>query len=210
MDGLDATRCAEAQVVGPERSAGQSQAQSHRRCHLQEGLAPCGCGGVIRIHSQVVGFIRDGQHPLRRPGLQGFPQHLWLTPSALVGQQKAVGQSGVLTATGPWHQGQVEPCRRFLPLLEDRGAVAEHQKPLQLLFPLHRLKRQQRSQRFAGTRPCEHQEIVVRFRFTIKATSQQLDQLLLPLPWSDHRCRSWIPDVKTEGRDGGCGKDESF
>ena len=88
--------------------------------------------------------------------------------------------------------------------------MAEHKELLQALLPLHGLKGQKSSEGFSGSWPSEHQQIVAGVRISIESAAQQLDQLLLPLPRTDHGCRRLIPDVKAEGSDGGCGKDESF
>jgi hypothetical protein len=88
--------------------------------------------------------------------------------------------------------------------------VAEDQKMLQPPFPLHGLESEKRPQGFAGAGSSEQEYVLARVWIAIKSTAKQLNQLLLPLPWSDHRCRWPVSNIKTEQRDSGCGKDESF
>ena len=70
QNGLDASSCAEAEIVSPKGRAGQSKSETHRRCQLREGLSPNRRGGVIRIHAQMVGFIGDRKNPVGWPCLQ--------------------------------------------------------------------------------------------------------------------------------------------
>ena len=76
--------------------------------------------------------------------------------------------------------------------------MAEDKKTLQPPLPLHGLKSKQCAQRLAGTGSSEHQQVLARVVVSIKSTAKQLNQLLLPLPWSDHRGRRPILHIKTE------------
>jgi hypothetical protein len=60
----------------------------------------------------------------------------------------------------------------------------------QLPFRLHAEEAQQRPQSLAGTGPGMHQHIAAGRAGGIEATSQQLDQLLLPEPRPDVRTAS--------------------
>jgi len=83
-------------------------------------------------------------------------------------------------------------------LLNDRRSVAENEEVPKLPLPLHDLKSKQRSKRLAGTRSSEHQQVLARVFISFETSTQKLNQLLLPLPWSDRRDRRLIPDIKTE------------
>ena len=76
--------------------------------------------------------------------------------------------------------------------------MTKNQEVTQLPLPLHGLKSKQRSKRLAGTGSSEHQQVLARVLITFKPSTQKLNQLLLPLPWSDRRDRRLIPDIKTE------------
>ena len=80
--------------------------------------------------------------------------------------------------------------------------MAEHQEVLQPLFLTHAAKGQQRAKGLAGTRSGENEDILFTGRFTIQTTTQQLNQLGLPLPGLDRGPGSRRPNVKAVRRDG--------
>ena len=88
--------------------------------------------------------------------------------------------------------------------------MAEHQEVLQPLFLTHAAKGQQRAKGLAGTRSGENKDVLFTGRFTIQTTTQQLDQMGLPLPWLDRGPGSRRLNVKADRSDGVRGKDESF
>ena len=69
---------------------------------------------------------------------------------------------------------------------------------LQTPFPLHGLESEKRPQGFAGAGSSENEYVLARVWIAIKSTAKQLNQLLLPLPWSDHRGRRPILHIKAE------------
>ena len=88
--------------------------------------------------------------------------------------------------------------------------MAEHQEVLQPLFPTHAAKGQQRPKGLSSTGACEDEDVLFTGRFTIQTTTQQLDQMGLPLPWLDRGPGSRRLNVKADRSDGVRGKDESF
>ena len=88
--------------------------------------------------------------------------------------------------------------------------MAEHQEVLQPSFLTHAAKGQQRPKGLSSTGACKDEHIAFAQRFTIQTTTQQLDQMGLPLPWLDRGAGSRRLNVEAERRDGVRGKDESF
>ena len=82
--------------------------------------------------------------------------------------------------------------------------MAEDQKPLQATFLLHRSEGQQSSQGLAGSRTCKHQQIAFMLELPLQSAAQQLNQLLLPLPWTDRRDGGHPGQVIGERCDGAC------
>ena len=88
--------------------------------------------------------------------------------------------------------------------------MAEHKEVLKPSFLTHAAKGQQRPKGLSSTGACENEDVLFTGRFTIQTTTQQLDQMGLPLPWLDRGAGSRMLNVEAERRDGVRGKDESF
>ena len=174
----------EGEVVRPERRAGQPQPQAAAARQIKECLPPGQTVGLVGIHPEVMGFVRDRQTGGAHPGFQGLAEMAQLPACPLVGQHQTVGglAIGAFAVGWPWPllQVQPEPLPSAQPLMKDRGAVAEHQAALQLSVLLERPECQQGTEGLAGSRTGEHQHILFALGRRQQTSPQQLDQLLLP------------------------------
>ena len=150
-------------------------------------MAPGSGFGFIGIEAEVVHLVGDCQ-----PGAQGGVGPLLLQPvavacGALIAEQQAMpagvgGQLGVAQAVVPLAQVEPQPGRRLLPLAADRGAVAEHHKPLQPPFPPQLLEAQQSTEGLAGARAGVDQHVGAAAAGLAEPGPQQLGELALPQP----------------------------
>ena len=76
--------------------------------------------------------------------------------------------------------------------------MTEHEHPVETLFLLHRLEGQQGAKGLPRTRPRMDQHIPRSRSNRIQATSQQLNQLLLPLAGPDRV--TWCRATESKGR----------
>ena len=88
--------------------------------------------------------------------------------------------------------------------------MAEHQEALQSLFLTHAAKGQQRAESLSCTGASKYEDVLFAERSTAKSTTQQLNQMGLPLPGLDRGFGSSGLNVEAERRDGEQEKDESF
>ena len=88
--------------------------------------------------------------------------------------------------------------------------MAEHQEPLQALFLTHAAKGQQSAEGLSCPGPSKNEHVLFTDRSTIQSTTQQLDEVGLPLPGLDRWSGSRRVNVEAERRDSEQGKDESF
>ena len=88
--------------------------------------------------------------------------------------------------------------------------MAKNQEFLESPFSLHALEAQQGTQRFPCSRTGEDKHILLAWDSVIQSTTQQLDQLLLPLTRLNHRGAVSRWKVKKRSLDGGATEDESF
>ena len=88
--------------------------------------------------------------------------------------------------------------------------MAEHQEPLQALFLTHAAKGQQSAEGLSCTGPSKNEDVLFTDRSPIQSTTQQLNEVGLPLPGLDRWSGSRRVNVEAERRDGEEGKDESF
>ena len=88
--------------------------------------------------------------------------------------------------------------------------MAEHEEVLEPSFLTHAAKGQQRTKGLSCPGACEDENILFAEHLTIQTTTQQLNQMGLPLPWLDRGAGSRRLNVEAESRDGEQGKDESF
>ena len=88
--------------------------------------------------------------------------------------------------------------------------MTEHQEALQTLFLTHAAKGQQSAEGFSCTGPSKNEDVLFTDRSTIQSTTQELNEVGLPLPGLDRWSGSRGLNVKAVRRDGVWGKDESF
>ena len=88
--------------------------------------------------------------------------------------------------------------------------MAEHQEALQSLFLPHAAKGQESAESLSCTWPSKNEDVLLADRSTIHSTTQQLNQMGLPLPGLDRGFGSSGLNVEAERRDGEQEKDESF
>ena len=88
--------------------------------------------------------------------------------------------------------------------------MAEDHKSPQLSLLLHRLKSQQGTQGFAGSWAGMHQHVAATGARGCQASSQQLNQLLLPNPWPNAPLLRSRTQIKGRAGDGTHLQDESF
>ena len=86
--------------------------------------------------------------------------------------------------------------------------MTEDHKPPESSFLAEPLKGQQCAKGLAGTGPCKDQNIGI--RTLLKPSTQQSDQLLLPVTGPDQLASRSRRKIEADGVDGDSGEDESF
>ena len=88
--------------------------------------------------------------------------------------------------------------------------MPEHQEALQSLFLTHAEKGQQSAEGLSCTGPSKNEDVLFANRSTIQSTTQQLNQMGLPLLGLEHGFGSSGLNFEAERRDSEQGKNESF
>lgn len=156
----------------------------------------------------MMGFVCNSEAPLLWQLIKCL-QHLLLLPScSLVSQQKSIGFHELIVVAGPGLQDQSQPQCRLLPLVEDRGSVAENDEAIKPSLLAKPLKTQQCAQGLASPWSGEHQNIWIAFQQ--QPAPQQCDELLLPLTRLDGWAVPPRRQGKAQGMDDNPAQDESF
>ena len=156
----------------------------------------------------MVSFVCNGDAPLLWQLIKRL-LHLLLLPScSLISQQKSIGFHELIVVAGPGLQDESQPQCRPLPLVEDRGSVAENDEAIKPSLLAKPLKTQQCPQGLASPWSGEHQNIWIAIQQ--HPAPQQCDQLLLPLTRLDGWAVPPHRQGKAQGMNENPAQDESF
>ena len=121
-------------------------------------VPPGGGVGLVGINAEMVGFIGDRHTGAQAPLLEPSPQRINLSSSTLIGHQEAIGSTALVRRAGPFLQPQAKARRSFIPLIQDRGSVAEDHEMAQPPLIAHRSEPQQ-GPGFFRSWTGKHQEV---------------------------------------------------
>lgn len=198
----------EAEIVGSKRCACESEPHSEACCQLEKGGPPGSSVGFFRVHSKVMSFIGDRQAVIPSETIQEFPERDLLATGCLVTHQQAIGSLQEFRLTWPALKNEVEARSGLLPLAQDRVPMTEDHKPPESPFLAEPLECQQCAKGLTGTGSCKDQNIGI--RTLLYPSTQQSDQLLLPVTGPDRLAFRSRRKIEADGVDGDSEEDESF